>query len=276
MTTIYDLGCNNGDDLDYYLLKADRVVAVEANPVLCEKIVTRFSREIASGRLFVENCAIIDKEVGIVDFFIHLRYDILSSLIQPSHNLEDWQKISIRALTLSQLIDKYGSPYYIKIDLEGYDEVILSELVNFGIKPKYISAEAHTLGVFVLLAEKLGYNCFKLVEGWSVSKEYFKKKFYSFTTKRFSVHSFPHSSAGPFGEDVNGKWYDKDSFLKILAMKGLGWKDIHATTEAIPKRIKPLVYWTAISEYTAFLPIYALKTRVRRATKMATQLLKAI
>jgi hypothetical protein len=32
MKIIYDLGANNGDDIPYYLLKADTVVAVEANP----------------------------------------------------------------------------------------------------------------------------------------------------------------------------------------------------------------------------------------------------
>ena len=35
---IYDLGSNNGDNIPYYLLKSDLVIAVEANPKLCEII----------------------------------------------------------------------------------------------------------------------------------------------------------------------------------------------------------------------------------------------
>ena len=31
---IYDIGSNNGDDIPYYLMKCDKVVAVEANPLL--------------------------------------------------------------------------------------------------------------------------------------------------------------------------------------------------------------------------------------------------
>ena len=48
---IYDLGSNNGDDIPYYLLKSDVVVAVEANPILCEQIKAKFKYEIQAGRI---------------------------------------------------------------------------------------------------------------------------------------------------------------------------------------------------------------------------------
>ena len=35
---IYDIGSNNGDDISYYLLKSDLVIAIEANPKLCDLI----------------------------------------------------------------------------------------------------------------------------------------------------------------------------------------------------------------------------------------------
>ena len=35
---IYDLGAGDGSNIPYYLLKADTVVAVEANPRLCQII----------------------------------------------------------------------------------------------------------------------------------------------------------------------------------------------------------------------------------------------
>jgi hypothetical protein len=55
---IYDFGANNGDDIPYYLMKADIVVAVEANPALCRSIETRFNNAIRSRQLFVENCVL--------------------------------------------------------------------------------------------------------------------------------------------------------------------------------------------------------------------------
>ena len=46
MKLIFDIGSNNGDDILYYLHKADLVVAVEANPKLCKLISKRFNKEI--------------------------------------------------------------------------------------------------------------------------------------------------------------------------------------------------------------------------------------
>jgi hypothetical protein len=47
------------------------------------------------------------------------------------------------------------------------------------------------------------------------------------------LYSFPFHSAGPFGNDVDGAWMTGDNFLRVLALEGLGWKDIHATNTAV-------------------------------------------
>lgn len=66
---IYDFGANDGDDIPYYLMKADLVVAVEANPGLCAQMSVRFADEVRSGRLIIENCVLTDSETeGEVDF----------------------------------------------------------------------------------------------------------------------------------------------------------------------------------------------------------------
>ena len=44
---IFDVGCNDGQDADFYLKKGFRVVEVEANPALCEALKKRFADEIA-------------------------------------------------------------------------------------------------------------------------------------------------------------------------------------------------------------------------------------
>jgi hypothetical protein len=43
---IYDFGANNGDNIQYYLLKSDLLVAIEANPELCDFIRKKFKQEI--------------------------------------------------------------------------------------------------------------------------------------------------------------------------------------------------------------------------------------
>ena len=55
---IYDFGSNNGDDIPYYLLKSDLVIAVEANPLLCSHIKSRFKENIINGSLIVKNCVL--------------------------------------------------------------------------------------------------------------------------------------------------------------------------------------------------------------------------
>ena len=50
---IYDIGANNGDNIEYYLKKSDLVVAIEANPVLCQLITNRFSSDVKNKKLFV-------------------------------------------------------------------------------------------------------------------------------------------------------------------------------------------------------------------------------
>lgn len=234
-TIIYDLGSNNGDDIPYYLKKADFVVAVEANPTLCAHIMERFQSEIEHGKLTVENKVITSSTTtGDVDFFVHRTDHVLSQFPRPlEEDLCNFDCVSVKAITVTELISTYGSPHYVKIDLEGYDSKVLRALFSANIFPPYISAESHTAEVFSLLVAAGKYNAFKLLEGGSVAKEFFN---YAIRTKEgLEKYSFPEHSAGPYGEDLPGEWLDADAFLTYLGLSGLGWKDIHATSAHMPE-----------------------------------------
>lgn len=229
---IFDIGSNNGDDIPYYLFKARQVVAIEANPTLCDQIRARFAQQIRDGRLVVENVALVGTDAEEVQFFLHQRHHVLSSLapdIADESFDSDFTKITVRAMNVSTLVEKYGVPYYAKIDVEGYDDVILASFVSAGIKPPYLSAESHKIGVFALLSEALSYTSFKLVDGRSVGSVYKRALFRSPVLEKTVAYSFPNHSAGPFGNDVFGEWMDKATLLKYLALQGLGWRDIHAS-----------------------------------------------
>ena len=82
---IYGFGSNNGDDIPYYLMKADIVVAVEASPKLCDEIGQRFGDEVKSGRLFIENCVLnAENATGDVPFYIHKHDHARSQFPRPS------------------------------------------------------------------------------------------------------------------------------------------------------------------------------------------------
>ena len=226
---IYDFGSNNGDDIPYYLKKSDLVIAVEANPQLCEFIEERYSSEIKEGKLVVECCVITDGDTtSEVPFYLHKEKHVLSQFpVPPADIIDDFEKVMLRSNSVDNILKTYGEPYYIKIDIEQYDAQILKALFNAKVSPEYISAESHSIEIFYLLAIVGNYNAFKFVEGSRVEHMYSNHKI---ETEQGQVdYSFPHHSAGPFGDDINGEWMTADVLLKKLTPGGLGWVDIHAT-----------------------------------------------
>jgi len=231
---IYDFGSNNGDDIPYYLMKADIVVAVEANPALTAQIERRFEREIAEGQLFVENCVLTaDEQSNEVPFYIHRSDPVFSQFPEPPREtIASYRKVSLPAKSAVSIIHAHGDPLYIKIDIEHYDEVILEQLFRHGVRPPFISAESHTIEVFSAMVTLGKYRSFNLVDGTTVSDRYRSSTINSMRGKK--TYSFPHDSAGPFGEDIDGPWMTPNNFFRSLAIHGLGWKDIHATTLISP------------------------------------------
>ncbi len=224
---IYDFGANNGDDITYYLLKSDLVIAVEANPVLCSEIKNRFKEQIFNGKLIVENCiATAGKSLEKVAFYLHKTNHVLSQFPKPE-NTDQFKEEFLPSKNIIELIRKHGNPYYIKIDLENYDNIILGELFINDVMPPYISAEAHSIDIFASLVALGKYNSFKLVDGASVVTKYREHAIQ--TNDGNAKYSFPYHSAGPFGSDISGHWMTSKNLFLTLAIAGLGWKDIHAS-----------------------------------------------
>lgn len=229
---IYDLGANNGDDIPYYLIKADVVVAVEANPALCQLMHKRFLSQIEQGRVVVENCVITSENDGVdVVFYIHKKNHVLSQFPKPdTKQMDNFEKVLLPSKTVKRIISDHGAPLYIKIDIEHYDCEILRALWYENIFPPYISAESHSIEIFSLLVS-MGYFGFKLVNGATVSSTYSNRIIQG--SHGTIKYSFPFHSAGPFGNDVDGQWMTAENFFRLLALvlefEGLGWKDIHAS-----------------------------------------------
>lgn len=223
---VYDFGANNGDDIDYYLVKADKVVAIEANPKLAKLIERRFASEIRHNRLVVENCVVKSKgDDGEVDFYIHKSNHVLSQFPRPQDDIiSEFAQTTLPSRNLKSILGQHGPAYYIKIDIEHYDAEILKSLFGMKIFPWYLSAEAHSPEIFDLL-KNAGYKKFKLVDGPSVSEEYTNVTINGLRGK--VDYSFPHHSAGPFGEDIKGFWMSAFFFKQYMKRQGFGWKDIH-------------------------------------------------
>src|SRR5207249_3023429 len=81
----------------------------------------------------------------------------------------DNEVIEVEVVDFKECLRQYGIPYYMKIDIEGSDIVCLESLLDFDIKPNYVSIESEKV-VFSMLEEQLdllvqlGYEQFKSVQ----------------------------------------------------------------------------------------------------------------
>jgi FkbM family methyltransferase len=234
---IYDLGMNNGDDVEYYLLKGAQVVGVEANKALCNQVRERFADAISGGSLTVLNVALSESEsTEPITFWIHKQYHVLSQLPRPAEaTIDQFEPVRVSCRTPASIVREFGEPLYIKIDVEHFDLPVLRNLFAAGIFPPEISAESHSVGVFACLVEN-GYESFSLVEGRTIPKLYGRAAVQ--TPDGPKPFAFKEHSAGPFGQDIVTRWEDADTFFMTLAGAGLGWRDIHAS-KVIPASPRP-------------------------------------
>lgn len=225
---VYDFGANRGSNVSYYLRQGFNVVAVEANPVLVEHLERRFATD---SRVRVVNaCLVRDGSQQTVSFFVNTQMDKLSTVVRPTFNSDHFTEILVPARTPGSLVAEFGEPFFVKIDLEGADGLILDSLNGSGITPPYISTEAHSLDVLAKLLAA-GYDQFKIVEGRYVHCRYFDLN----GNRDRDVYRFEKGeSAGPFGEDIPGPWVGADEIVIYISRHGTGWKDIHARRADIP------------------------------------------
>lgn len=161
---IYDVGMHNGDDTAFYLSRGYRVVAIEANPALVDRASIRFADHIKSGRLVLTNVAIFPI-AGQFDFWISSN-DLWSSFDRhlASRRTATVMPIRVRCVPFGAILNEFGVPYFLKVDIEGQDHHCLEALRPDDI-PRYVSWEASPRGLADLFhMRKLGYNAFKCIE----------------------------------------------------------------------------------------------------------------
>lgn len=147
---IFDLGCYALDSTEKYLYDDYKVIAVDANVNNIKFCRARYFNFVDKGNLILLNKAISDKDDFLIDFYIAPKLLVWSSLNKEIAERHDKSiHTMVHTITLKTLIEKYGTPYYCKIDIEGADILALESLVGCDkdILPKFISCETECLGV---------------------------------------------------------------------------------------------------------------------------------
>lgn len=230
MKIIFDIGCNIGQNFNYFFNKADIVVGIDANKELCDKLIADYEPLIKNRKLFIENVALTnDEKIKETDFFI-LKTNNLESTLHPKKNIKQYEKVTVKSKKLSSLIKKYLEMFkiseveYIKIDIEGCDFFVLKDLFENKIFPINLSAECHSEEVIkqILFSP---YKSFKFLKGGDLKKLNDVEILDKNSIKK--IIDFKTYSSGPYGSDIPGGFYDKNSILPFFLNNGLGWIDIH-------------------------------------------------
>ena len=245
---VFDIGMFDGSDSQYYMEQGWRVVAIEANPMLADAARQKFSKEVRAGSLTIVNAAIAEGE-GEVELSVCGEdlgsSSVISSLVANRIPLGTYR---VPTTSLERLVETYGVPHYLKVDIEGADGVCVRG-INSANRPRFLSFEIgeEFLCLFHHLQE-VGYSEYKLINQVSfreASREGLLRDRIRRKLVRMLGYSEPgfirvhkrffrvaHSS-GPGPWESDGTWVSQDRIIKqwekITARGRSGiWYDLQA------------------------------------------------
>jgi FkbM family methyltransferase len=230
---IFDVGLHEGEDTAFYLAKGFTVVAVEANPVLVRQAQRQFRSAIRTGRLTLLGVGVGDRR-ATVPFYVNRLYTEWSSFDEAIGSRQAGANvIQVAMIPFEEVVHRYGAPYYLKLDIEGYDLMALQRLALTEARPRFISAENGSVAMVELLVG-MGYQHFKFVNQARVQQLQCPVPA---REGREVAWTFPRGASGPFGEETPGEWTSAEQVLRaIRAIEDNanhnpdvdGWFDLHA------------------------------------------------
>jgi FkbM family methyltransferase len=230
---VFDLGLHKGEDTGFYLAKGFRVVAFEADPELISECRDRFSAEIASGRLEIVEGAIVDSPaVGDTITFYKNPSVTVWGTVDPAwrdrNERAGWEseEITVPAVDFGRCIEKYGIPYYMKIDIEGADILSLKKLGDFEPKPDYVSIESSKVSLEAIdteldILQGLGYDSFKAVQQATVPGSVAPRPALEGSDIDYT---FPRDASGLFGRELAGKWLNREQVKRSYRSIFVGYR----------------------------------------------------
>lgn len=134
---VFDVGANIGEFTAAFLsVGVGKVVAFEPLPELCEHLKTTFRRSVDSGCVVIRGNA-VGSAPGIQTLTQSSDRSKSMSSLSPvfigvsKGNGDAWNeanRFDVTVVTLDNMIVEYGTPDYIKIDVEGYDLEVIKGL----------------------------------------------------------------------------------------------------------------------------------------------------
>lgn len=159
---VFDIGANQGQMTRRYIEAGGKVVAVEPQVELT-------SHRNFNGVFSIKHVCVADKP-GEVDFYECVGHSISSSCLKKWRNHyseKEWRKITVPCVTLDMLIEEFGKPRFIKLDVEGYEDKVLDglsqriELISFEFTKGFIDSSIRCVEILDKLKFKKIMPCIK-------------------------------------------------------------------------------------------------------------------
>lgn len=213
---IFDLGFHQGEDTDHYLALGHQVVALEANRDLVEAGQERFASAIRSGQLTLVHAAVVGHGRGLEQVAFHphpsrsewgsvdLRWVRRNA---EAHGLPHADPVVVTTVSLPDLVQRHGTPWLLKIDIEGADEEVLADLSLLDPRPAYVSWETGKESLRAVLAQhrrlqQLGYDRFRIVQ------QAFMERRPGPLLANGEPYRFASGASGPTPANHGGAWHD--------------------------------------------------------------------
>lgn len=159
----FDIGCNIGK-YTYKLLEKDwDVVSVDPNPFLFKELPPRVIRVFAACSDFS----------GVIPFYFSNTDTISTASIDWVENSRFsgkcyWKKYEVNSVTIDLLVEKYGIPDHIKVDVEGYELTALKGMTKKYSKEicfEWAEEQGDSAIECVKYLKNLGYDKFGYIYG---------------------------------------------------------------------------------------------------------------
>lgn len=169
MNLIFDIGANRGSTVARFITVANKVICFEPNPILANNLRSRF----ANDSVIVDERGVSNKngtqtfKISNADTISTLSEDwVTNSRFTGSYNWDN--HIQIETVTLDSIIEQYGIPDYIKIDVEGHEYELLTSFTKFLpdtlFSFEWAEEQKSKINLTIQHLKKLGYTSFGYTE----------------------------------------------------------------------------------------------------------------
>lgn len=171
-------------------------------------------------------------------FFINQKVSAHSSANRAkASQTGEVKEVEVITITVASLFNQFGVPRYLKIDLEGADELVLDQLFQQPVRPPYVSCE---LNGFTPIAKliALGYDEFQLI---NQERNYLFQAPEPAREGHYAPCKFTSHHTGLFGRELDeDNWVNArrvcELYFHIQDTMATGnppwWFDVHARRKA--------------------------------------------